>query len=394
MSESRLRWTMATLAAGVFFATLSMPASASAACFQPDHIDFELGLRGINCDHWDPAEETWTVPAQITKQRFVLRGADDPSGGTGGVVEATLRLKAGDVITLKVGSEGAASSVSRGAEVLLVAGGGDGAEPNFVSPEAEAVESLEPGGPLEHGAWNGRIDIRWYDAREPFDLDEPLPPNSVEFPGAAVATFSYTGAWQEWTVPDGINRVAFDLYGGAGTSGEPYGHIVVGFSVMPGRSFDFFVGGSGDDTAWGQAFLLAAGGDTERPNYLGFGDGYLRQTQFWEGGGPGSQAGEGKALVYYWWEPEPSPPSPDPPLDPPGPGPVPPAAQAELCVVPRLKNRTARTARRQLTQASCAFGKVIRRPTGTRLRGRVIRQRPSPGAVIPAARAVHLIVGR
>lgn len=387
MSEARRRGAVATLAMGVLVVMLSMPASASAACFWPDHIDYGLGWRGGFC--WHEGEETWTVPAQITKPRFVMRGADDASGGTGGLVRATLPLKAGDVITLKVGGDGASSAVSRGGEVLLVAGGGDGAEPNFVSPDAQAVETEAPGGPTIGG---GFIEIQWYDAREPFDLDEPLPPHPVAFPGAQVETFSYTGAWRTWTVPEGINRVVFDLYGGAGASDQPYGHIVVGFAVAPERSFDLLVGGPGENTLLENAFLLAAGGDTERPNYLGIGPGYFVQDQYWEGGGPDPQPSDGKAVVYYWWEPEIGPPGPDSPQDPPPNPPVPPAQ--ELCVVPGLKNATPRSARKRLAKASCGAARVTRRTTSRRMRGRVVRQRPSPGTVIPATKAVRLIVGR
>jgi hypothetical protein len=396
MSESRRRWAIGALATSVLLALLWMPVTASAYCERPHHIDtaYERDLRGIVCHYGGESEETWTVPAQITKPRFELIGAEGPAGEIGGFVKATLPLKAGDEITLRVGGDGAASSISRGGEVLLRAGGGDGAEPNFVSPQAEAVQSQAPGGT---GPWvgDGFIEVRWYDARAPFDLAEPLPPNPVDFPGTAFETFSHTGARQKWTVPEGINRAAFDLYGGAGTSGQPYGHVVTAFPVTPGRSYEIFVGGPGGDTILGGVLALAAGGDTERLNYLPLGGG-LFDAEFWEGGGPGSQAGEGKALVHYWWEPEPGPPAPDPPQSPAqGQSSAPPPAEtAELCVVPRLTSRTPRAARRQLASGGCDFGKVIRRQARSRMRGRVIRQRPSPGKVIPADRAVHLIVGR
>jgi hypothetical protein len=391
MSESRPRRSMAILVGAVALGLLWAPVSASASCASV-HIDYEPGWHALSCDN--QSEETWTVPGPVVKPRFEVRGADDSIGGAGGLVEARLPLEAGDVITFRMGDEGAATSVSRGDELLLVAGGGDGVEPNFVAPEADLLGSQDPGGELGPTVDDGSIYVEWYEARDPFDLDEPLPPNSVEFPGAQVETFPYTGGWQDWAVPEGINRAAFELYGGAGSSGEPYGHVVAEFSVTPGENFWVSVGGPGGDTELrpgGFDAAVAAGGDTERPNYLPFGG--VSKVAFWEGGGPDSQLGEGKALVHYWWQPEQEQgtPIPDPSLGPPE---EPPITASELCVVPRLKDRTPRAARRRLAQASCGPVRIRRRATGMRMRGRVIHQHPSQGTAIPATKAIHLIVGR
>jgi hypothetical protein len=73
-----------------------------------------------------------------------LYGADDSSGGRGGLVSAKLPLAVGDTLDLVMGANGAASSVSRGGETLLLAGGGDGSQPNYLGPPRTVRQTLAP----------------------------------------------------------------------------------------------------------------------------------------------------------------------------------------------------------------------------------------------------------
>jgi beta-lactam-binding protein with PASTA domain len=69
------------------------------------------------------------------------------------------------------------------------------------------------------------------------------------------------------------------------------------------------------------------------------------------------------------------------------------APQATVrCVVPRLKGRTLRGARRALQQANCKLGNVTRRGRGRR--GRVRSFSPKAGTSLPAGTTVRLVLNR
>jgi hypothetical protein len=101
------------------------------------------------------------VPDTVTKAEFRLFGADDPAAGQGGDVKASLAVTPGEILLLQLGSKGGASSVLRGESPLLIAGGGNGAEPNYVAPGATDVESEPPGGPNPPFPGNGSIYVSW-----------------------------------------------------------------------------------------------------------------------------------------------------------------------------------------------------------------------------------------
>jgi hypothetical protein len=64
------------------------------------------------------------------------------------------------------------------------------------------------------------------------------------------------------------------------------------------------------------------------------------------------------------------------------------------CLVPSLVGKRLAAARHALTAAHCATGKVRRRHTTRRKRGRVVTQRPAAGTQLAAGAAVALVVGR
>ncbi len=70
------------------------------------------------------------------------------------------------------------------------------------------------------------------------------------------------------------------------------------------------------------------------------------------------------------------------------------AAPLRPCTVPRVLRRRLRAAAVMLHRARCIAGRVMRRPSKRRVRGRVLRQSPRAGATVPAGTAVRLAVGR
>lgn len=81
-------------------------------------------------------------------------------------------------------------------------------------------------------------------------------------------TFSYTGSEQTWTVPDSINRIYVELWGGVGEdatsngidsvltvqdmgNGGSGGYVEGVMSVTPGETLYLYVGGSGSGTSGG-----------------------------------------------------------------------------------------------------------------------------------------------
>jgi hypothetical protein len=120
-------------------------------------------LHGFACDYRAELPElTWTVPADVTKAAFFVIGGDH-SSGRGGEVRAELPVTPGETLTLTMGHEGSASRVSRGLTPLLVAGGGDGKEPNYFDPAAGERSAEAPGRPLPPYPGDGTIYGSWYE---------------------------------------------------------------------------------------------------------------------------------------------------------------------------------------------------------------------------------------
>ena len=74
------------------------------------------------------------------------------------------------------------------------------------------------------------------------------------------------------------------------------------------------------------------------------------------------------------------------------PGPLPPAPVAP-CIVPRLKGKTLRAARRSLLARGCRLG-AVRRSRSARRPGRVIRQSPKAGTSRPGGTRVNVTVAK
>ena len=64
------------------------------------------------------------------------------------------------------------------------------------------------------------------------------------------------------------------------------------------------------------------------------------------------------------------------------------------CAVPRLRGMTLAHARTALTRANCRLGRVRRRAASGTRRGRVVAQRPAPGARRPAGTRVNIVLSR
>lgn len=69
------------------------------------------------------------------------------------------------------------------------------------------------------------------------------------------------------------------------------------------------------------------------------------------------------------------------------------AAAGARCVVPKLKGKTVRQARRLLSTRRCRLGKVKRRPSRAK-KGRIISQSRRPGARLPVGTRVNVTVAR
>jgi hypothetical protein len=63
------------------------------------------------------------------------------------------------------------------------------------------------------------------------------------------------------------------------------------------------------------------------------------------------------------------------------------------CVVPKLKNRTLKSAKTLLTGARCGLGKVTLKQSSRSRRGKVIAQKPKAGTLLPEGSRVALILG-
>jgi hypothetical protein len=74
-------------------------------------------------------------------------------------------------------------------------------------------------------------------------------------------TFEFGGGPQAWTVPPGVVRATFDLYGAEGAGGRSTGHpggagglgahVTAELAVVPGETLGVMVGGPGSDSAGG-----------------------------------------------------------------------------------------------------------------------------------------------
>ena len=74
------------------------------------------------------------------------------------------------------------------------------------------------------------------------------------------------------------------------------------------------------------------------------------------------------------------------------PAPLPGASSAGECVVPALKGKKLKVAKRAVRRSGCGVGKVLHRRAGHVAPGRVIGQRPHPGTRRRAAAPVKVIV--
>jgi subtilisin family serine protease len=100
--------------------------------------------------------------------------------------------------------------------------------------------------------------------------------------------------------------------------------------------------------------------------------------------------------------PPPTPPPPTPPPSPPPPAPpAPPAPSLPVrppvlarCVVPNVKRKTVRQARRLLASKRCALGRLTRAYSARVRRGKIIRQSRRPGARLPRGSRVSVVVSR
>jgi len=73
---------------------------------------------------------------------------------------------------------------------------------------------------------------------------------------------------------------------------------------------------------------------------------------------------------------------------------TPAASPPPTCVVPRLKGKKVKAARKALTKAHCGVGKVKRSFSGKVKKGRVIKQGPKPGKVLPAGGKVRITISK
>jgi hypothetical protein len=256
------------------------------------------------------------------------------------------------------------------------------------------VVELEEPGESVGGSSNGRVFIEWYDRRDPDDLIGPRPSVIYDFFDTTTNIgFPYTGTWDTWIVPPGVDRATFELWGGPGESGAPHGHVLAGYRVAPGDAFSISVGGPGEDTTlryaggWPAVAAMAAGGDSERPNYV-FPPASPAES-FFEGGGDGSNAGDGYAIVHLSppLKQISEPPAPleqitEPPTEPPA------------CVVPNLRGKRPRAARKLLRHAHCTLGSVTRRPSRAKLHGRVVKQALPARSQVVAGSPVGITVGK
>jgi hypothetical protein len=86
-----------------------------------------------------------------------------------------------------------------------------------------------------------------------------------------------------------------------------------------------------------------------------------------------------------------TPPPPPPPPPPPAPPPPPPPSR---CVVPNVIRQLLPTARRRIRRAHCRVGTVRYSRSATRLKNRIVAEKPRPRTRLRAGGKVNLVVGR
>jgi hypothetical protein len=69
------------------------------------------------------------------------------------------------------------------------------------------------------------------------------------------------------------------------------------------------------------------------------------------------------------------------------------ASGAQICLVPKLKGKTAKAARSALTKAHCGIGKVTKKFSKVK-KGRVVSQKPAPGTKLAAGAKVNFAVSK
>jgi PASTA domain len=76
------------------------------------------------------------------------------------------------------------------------------------------------------------------------------------------------------------------------------------------------------------------------------------------------------------------------------PGPLVSTRSAAKCVVPGLRGRKLKASKKKVRAAGCKLGRLTRRRGATARTGRVVKQRPKPGALVPAGAKVKVTLGQ
>lgn len=177
-------------------------------------------------------------------------------------------------------------------------------------------------------------------------------------------------AQTRWKVPTGIERATFEVWGADGQQGARGGYVRATLSVAPGEVFGlavvgFAFGGANWVVRDGARVLIARGAEGAEGNYIAPGAEDVR-SEYPAASDPPYPGG---AIEVTWIQPNP-------------------------CVVPDVRGKRPKAARRILSAAHCDTGDVARRPSRPAMRGRVTKQTHRPGTVFARGTPVHLTVGR
>jgi hypothetical protein len=71
-----------------------------------------------------------------------------------------------------------------------------------------------------------------------------------------------------------------------------------------------------------------------------------------------------------------------------------PPAASDVCIVPRLGGNRLKGSKKRVRAAGCRVGKLSRRGGATARTGRVVKEAPKPGTVVPAGTKVKVTLGR